>query len=148
MKTQFYFAGIFILSLLLSCNSDNKNQPDTTIVIPEKESFHAITKENTEAVSLKTMKDLDAYDQNTGQYVFSGNQKNIKNITPGTVVLFEGHSLARVTGVTSQDGKTIVTTEFAALTDYYQEADISYTAQINWDEASMASTKIDRKSVV
>ncbi|MEZ4859566.1 MAG: hypothetical protein R2781_12260 [Flavobacteriaceae bacterium] len=133
-----------ILLVLISCGGD-KNKPSGAVkahIVPKTETLKATPKENTEAVSGEVMQELESYDATKGTYVFSSNADQVEDLTPGKVVLFETHSLRKITSVKKEGGKIIVESEYARLTDYFKEADISYSAPVRWDKAGVAATKV------
>ena len=133
---------IFLL-LFSSCGSDsNNNNFSEGFITPKTESFSATTHENTKAVSKDVLNSLESYDATSGTYTFSKNADGIESLKPGTVVLFETHSLRKIKSVISEGGKIIVESEFARLTDYYKDAKISYSTPINWDNSTASDTKM------
>ena len=137
---------LFIIALLVifnSCGSDKeKGNRESTFITPKAESFTATTHENTVAISKTVLNDLESYDVTTGTYVFSKNADGVEDLKPGTVVLFETHSLRKIKNVATDGGKLIVETEFAKLTDYFKDAKINYSTPINWGESTAANTSM------
>lgn len=141
-KLSFKLLLLSSIFLFLSCGDSSSEGTSEEVIIPEEETINATKQENTTAIPKKTMADLESYDSESGSYVFDKGAKSVEDLKPGTVVLFEGHSLRKIKSVNKEDGKIKVETEFAKLTDYYKEAEISYSAPINWSEASTASTRV------
>jgi hypothetical protein len=135
-----------ILTLVtISCGDAKSGAGDRTAgyIIPKTENFKATTKENTQAVPGSVMQSLESYDKKTGTYVFSKDADDIEDLKVGSVVLFETHSLRKIKSVTKKDGKIVVESEFAMLTDYFKDAQIDYKADINWGDPGAAnSTKM------
>ncbi|MEP2937629.1 MAG: hypothetical protein ABJM06_09875 [Gilvibacter sp.] len=149
MKTPSHLKKLRPLSLLIflliisSCGSESEDGGFSKgYIIPETESFSATVRQNTQAISKGILTSLESYDTASGTYVFSKNANEIENLKPGTVVLFETHSLRKIKSVTSEGGKIIIQSEFARLTDYYKDAKISYSTPINWDNSTTATTKM------
>ncbi len=140
---------LFVLSILIlvtiSCGEGKSGAGDGTAgyIIPKTENFKATTKENTRAVPGSVLRSLESYDEITGTYVFSKDADDIEDLKVGSVVLFETHSLRKIKSVTKKDGKIVVESEFAMLTDYFKDAQIDYIADINWgDPGAVSSTKM------
>jgi hypothetical protein len=133
--------AILFVFLLPSCgdNGAKENSNSEHFIKPKKEIFETIPKENTEVVSGKVMRSLKSYDTKTGTYVFKDDAEGIEDLKPGTVVLFETHSLRKIKSVKKEGENLIVTSEFAQLTDYYKDAKISYEAPINWSKGTASS---------
>ena len=149
MKILNYVKKIEPISLLIflllfsSCGSDsNNNDFSEGFITPKTESFSATTHENTKAVSKDVLNSLESYDATSGTYTFSKNADGIESLKPGSVVLFETHSLRKIKSVHEEGGKIIVQSEFARLTDYYKDAKISYSTPINWDNSTADATKM------
>lgn len=132
---------VVFCTMLFSCGGNDSKQSDLikNAIKPKQETFEATTQENTASVSLSEMNSLESYDLETGVYVFN-NTDVIENLTIGTVVLFEGHSLRKITSVVAEGGKIKVQTEFAKLTDYYKELDLKYTALVDWSANNTVAT--------
>ncbi len=137
-------AIIFILFFtIISCNEKTPDNGMSNYITPETQEFEATTFENTSSISVSTMNKLNSYDEKTGFYTFDNESEGIEDLKPGTVVLFEGHSLRKIKSVRNEDGKIIVVTEFAKLTDYYKDAKISYNALIDWNDNSTGALNMD-----
>ncbi len=138
-------ALLCVVLLLVSCGGDKKksNGLSNTHIIPKTETLKATPKENTDAVPASVMQALENYNPETGTYTFSGNADEVENLQVGKVVLFETHSLRKITSVKKEGGKIVMESTYARLTDYYEEADISYSAPITWDNAGVAATKMN-----
>ena len=134
---------LFIFTTLITSCGDNDAKNSDSIkdaILPSKETFKATTQENTTSVSLTTMNSLVSHNPEAGTYIFSKNDE-IAALTPGTVVLFEGHTVRKITSVQTEGNQVTVQSEYAKLTDYYKELDLSYTAPIRWnDDTSVATT--------
>jgi hypothetical protein len=128
-----------LTTVLFSCGDAKNKYSFERVIKPASESFEATTQENTKQVSSAVLSDLISYDQKTGNYVFTDDAKTVEGLKPGTVVLFEGHSLRRIKSVKSEGDKILVSSEFAKLTDYYKDAKISYSAPINWNASTADS---------
>ncbi len=131
----------FMIILLQGCGGDSPNEEMAGAIIPEEQSFEATEQPNTSSVKLSEMGALESYDESTGTYVFE-NKSALKGIEEGEVVLFEGHSLRRIKSIREENGKIVVTSEFAALTEYYKDAKISYNTMVNWDAEGVAATRV------
>lgn len=142
-KLTYLVLGILTLATI-SCGDGNSGEGDTEgYIIPKTEHFEVTTQENTQAVPGSVMQFLESYDQKTGTYVFSKNTEVVEDLKAGTVVLFETHSLRKIKSVTKKGGKIVVESEFAMLTDYFKDAQINYSADINWgDPGAVSSTKM------
>ncbi|QIE60785.1 hypothetical protein G5B37_14840 [Rasiella rasia] len=143
-RLQKIFLCVSAISLLFLGSCGNGNSDGDSIlkdaIVPTQETFTATTQENTASVPLVAMNALVSYTPETGMYVFNKNAA-VSGLKPGSVVLFEGHSLRKITAVKTQGSTIEVQSEFAKLTDYYKDLDLSYTAPINWsDDNSMATT--------
>lgn len=138
----FALAAMFLITACGGGGTSDGENPYTDAIIPEEQTFHVTLQENTEAIKAHVMSDLESYDAESGTYVFNSDADDVGDLAPGKVVLFEGHSLRRITSVESSNGKVIVHSEFAKLTDYYKDADISYSQKITWDKSSAASTRV------
>ncbi|MAY51677.1 MAG: hypothetical protein CMC75_00240 [Flavobacteriaceae bacterium] len=144
MKKLYSILLGFTAIIFMACGGNESGNQGSVrdAIVPVQEKLEAVTQEGTASISLKTMDALQTYDKANGTYVFNKNNE-VENLTPGTVVLFEGHSLRKIASVSSEGNKTMVTTEFAKLTDYYKELDLSYTAPVNWgDDTAMAGTSV------
>ncbi|PKA84576.1 hypothetical protein ATE92_2773 [Ulvibacter sp. MAR_2010_11] len=130
-----------LLLLLTACGDNNSDKPESfeKFLKPKTETFEATTQENTAAVSASVIKSLDSYDAKTGTYVFSDNADEVEDLKPGTVVLFETHSLRKIKSVKKEGRKIVVTSEYARLTDYYKDAKISYETPVNWNDFQSSS---------
>ncbi len=135
---------LFTLLFLYSCGGDKKksNSFSNTYIVPKTETFEVTKQENTQTVSGKVLDDLESYNAETGTYVFSDSADEVEDLEPGKVVLFETHSLRKVTSVRKESGKIIVESEYARLTDYYKDAKISYSAPITWDKSQVSAAKM------
>ena len=140
-KLQLLLFLVFLL-IMISCGSDSDKEFAEGYITPKTESFSATTHENTKAVAKTVMNDLESYDAASGRYVFAKNADGVEDLKPGTVVLFEAHSLRKIKSVTSEGGKIIVESEFAKLTDYFKDAEINYSTPINWGTSTAANTKM------
>lgn len=142
---------IFCLSaciiLFSGCNGEVKQSGTPEMlqnaIVPEEESFSATRQENTASVPASVLNDLESYNAETGEYVFAGGASEVKALQPGSVVMFEGHSLRKVKAVTKEGGRVILNTEFAKLTDFYKDAQISYSQKVDWGSGSMADAKLN-----
>ncbi|NNM22411.1 MAG: hypothetical protein HKO54_02560 [Flavobacteriaceae bacterium] len=121
-----------------SGDSDEKSPADAMIV-PKEQRFEATMQENTNSVPASEVNHLEAYDEASGTYTFSRKAKSVKDLQPGTVVLFETHSLRKIKSVSEQNGKIVVETDFAKLTEYFKDAEINYSANVNWNDPATAS---------
>lgn len=135
---------LLLLTLLISCGRDTKksNHFSNTYLVPKSEKLQATLQENTTSVSASVLSDLENYNPETGTYTFSGSADEVENLEPGKVVLFETHSLRKIKSVKKEGGKIMVESEYAKLTDYYKEADISYSTPVTWDKAGVAAAKV------
>ncbi|MEZ4817817.1 MAG: hypothetical protein R2776_07590 [Flavobacteriaceae bacterium] len=135
---------IALLLFVFSCGSDKNKSKDfsKTHIIPKTETFNATQKENTTRVSASEVSKLEQYNSETGTYIFSDDADEIEDLEVGKVVLFETHSLRKITAVKKEAGKIIVESEYARLTDYFSEASISYSANVAWDKNGIAATKV------
>ncbi|MEZ4779281.1 MAG: hypothetical protein R2786_07870 [Flavobacteriaceae bacterium] len=146
-----YFASIFrnfvlivSLSLFFSCGNDKNKSKDfsKTHIIPKTETFNVTPKENTSRISASEVSKLEKYNSETGTYIFSDDADEVENLEVGKVVLFETHSLRKITAIKKEGGKIIVESEYARLTDYFKEADISYSAPITWNDTDITNAKV------
>lgn len=144
MKSSNLFLLVSTLFLMVSCNGDkNKSQGNSKPhIIPKSETFKATTKENTTTITASEIDKLESYNSETGTYTFSGSADEVEDLEVGKVVLFETHSLRKITAVKKEGGKIIVESEYARLTDYFKEASISYSAPVSWDKKGIAATKV------
>lgn len=143
IKIKHMGLALLFVFVITSCGSDSEDGDfSKDYIIPKTESFSATVHDNTQAISKGVLTSLESYDTTSGTYVFSKNADGIENLKPGTVVLFETHSLRKIKSVSSEGGKIIVQSEFAKLTEYYKDAKISYSTPINWDNSTASATKM------
>jgi hypothetical protein len=144
-QSLYPFTALTMLVFITSCGGGDTNggdNPYPNAIIPEKLTFNVTVQQNTEAVKADVMTELESYDPESGTYVFTNEADQVADLAPGKVVLFEGHSLRKISGVEKREGKIIVHSEFAKLTDYYKDADITYSQKITWDNQAAASTRV------
>ena len=148
MKSIIFFlkstAVLSLVLILFSCGGDkNKSHSSSkNHIIPKTQTLKATPKENTTSISASVIANLENYDAETGTYTFSDDADEVEDLEVGTVVLFEGHSLRKIKSVKKEGGKIMVESEFARLTDYFKEADISYSAPVTWDKAGVAAANV------
>lgn len=70
----------------------------------------------------------------SGDHTYQLDADAAASVEPGSVLLVPGTALRRVVDVRDQGGTVEVTTEFAALTDAFDEADISWDVALPVDE--------------
>ena len=133
---------LLLLLVVMSCGDKPKSNFSGDYVIPKTETFEATTFENTQRVSSEVLNHLDGYDENTGTYTFSGSPSMIESLKTGTVVLFEAHSLRKIKAIRKENGKTIVESDPAMLTEYFKDATIQYEAPISWTRPEVAASKV------
>ncbi len=130
---------LIVFFIFFSCNDKSSNDTSKSFITPEEQVYEVTTQENTNSVSKSVMNDLDSYDSNTGTYIFDSKASELKGLKPGTVALFEAHSLRKIKSVRIEGGKTIIETSFAKLTDYYKNAKISYNTAIEWNNTATSA---------
>lgn len=142
MKAQSFLFKILLCVLTIasvSCGGSDKHYEFDRVIKPTSETFEVTTQLNTVQISSAVLSDLKSYDNKTGNYVFSKDADGLEDLKPGTVVMFEGHSLRKIKNVKQEGGNILISSEFARLTDYYKDAKISYSAPVNWNNASSDS---------
>ncbi|WP_290626957.1 hypothetical protein [Altibacter sp.] len=136
-----FFAIACFLFLAGCSNTPSSSSMDQQrFITPKTETLEATKKEHTANVPAPVMESLQSYDPKTGTYIFNDDADAVENLQAGTVVLFETHSLRKIKNVRKENGTFVVTTDFAKLTDYYKDANIEYSAPINWSNATAATT--------
>jgi hypothetical protein len=111
---------------------------------PDQGTVSNVVKQaNTAEVPLETMTDkFESFEKNTGQMIFKNSASELKSLKTGSVVLFTGHSLKKISSVTESGGKIIVKTTAAKFVDYYKSAKIAYKTNFQWNASTLASSRI------
>ncbi len=138
LKTFLFFS--FIAFIFISCNGKkktNSNSDNITIGNENKiqianSTFTGKVKEGTVEVSLDAMQHFISANMETGVYQFSKDAKEIKSISPGKIAMFYGHSIRKIISVEEKNDAYIVNTEYARLTDYYEEAHAKWDDKVSW----------------
>lgn len=144
--------GISLFGIRCKKSSSDVLPAEKSITIGQNQLFEAETgtvsnvvkQANTSEVTLKTMTDsFEKFDKATGQMTFKSNATDVKSLKSGSVVLFTGHSLKKITTVTESGGKIIVKTTAAKFVDYYKSAKIAYKTNFQWNASTLASSRIE-----
>jgi hypothetical protein len=111
---------------------------------PDQGTVSNVVKQaNTAEVPLETMtKSFESFDKATGQMTFKSDASELKSLKTGSVVLFTGHSLKKISNVTESGGKIVVKTSAAKFVDYYKSAKIAYKTNFQWNASTLASSRI------
>lgn len=152
---------LITLSLILSLSifgirckksgSDDIVPEEKSITIGQNQLFepdqgtvsNVVKQANTAEVPLKTMTDsFESFDKTTGQLTFKNDASELKSIKTGSVVLFTGHSLRKISSVTESGGKIVVKTTAAKFVDYYKSAKIAYKTNFQWNASTLANSRI------
>lgn len=105
---------------------------------------NVVKQSNTAEVPLETMTgSFESFDKATGQMTFKSGASELKSLKTGSVVLFTGHSLKKISSVTESGGKIIVKTTAAKFVDYYKSAKIDYKTAFQWNSSVLNSSIID-----
>lgn len=141
--------SIFLLvGIVSSCNKKLDPAPnENTVTIAgrkleeaDKASITNVVKQtNTNDIKLADMAALESA-SNT-QLVFKGSPETLKALKPGQVVLFEGHSIKKISSITESGGKTIVNTTPAKFNEYFKSAKISYSDRLFWTENTIKNAR-------
>jgi hypothetical protein len=144
--------SLIFFSVSCSKSDDSLAPKEKSIMIGKNQLFepdegtvtNVVRQANTAEVSLETMTtSFETFDQATNQMIFKGDATEIKSLKTGSVILFTGHSLKKISNVSESGGKIIVKTTAAKFTDYYKSAKVNYKTAFQWNSSILNSSVID-----
>jgi hypothetical protein len=142
--TAVIFIAIFVAGCSSSTDSEPEEEVDQQETITEAGFNGRLTSQTTYIDENNVSSTLIESDTESDTYIFDAAALEEEGIVfePGQVLLIHQTALGRITSVQESGGSVSVQTEFAALTDAFEELDME------WDESFQFTPDIIEKSVM
>jgi hypothetical protein len=100
---------------------------------------NVVKQNNTTEIKLADVQKLETATKT--QLTFAGSATSVKSLKPGQVVLFEGHSLKKITSINESGGKIIANVTNAKFNEYYKDVKIDYQKQMYWTTETVKNAR-------
>jgi hypothetical protein len=142
---------ILLALIVMACNkkaTEIAPTPDaikigSKYIEPADKGFitNVVKQANTAEVKLTTMGNF--IKEEGGKLYFKNSADEVKSLKPGSVVLFEGYALRKVTSIAEANGQIVVSATKAKFTEYYKSAKVTYNQKMDWSASSLRKARVN-----
>lgn len=149
MKPTRIFAILLVFGALFTtqCNKKQEIAPrgetikiaGETLEKVDGQISNVVKQANTNEIKLEDVQKMES--ATASRLVFDGSAASVKNLKPGQVVLFEGHSLKKISSITESGGKIIANVSNAKFNEYYKDVKIDYQKKMSWTAETVRNAR-------